>query len=55
MNQLASVSFDYDEHDYAISSDCLPEYDGFCLNDGVLNDSVCFSPADTDKVVCICP
>ena len=29
--------FDYDQHDYIISSDCSPEYDGFCLNDGVFS------------------
>ena len=45
---LDSHMFDYDQHDYIISSDCSPEYDGFCLNAGV-----CFFPADTNGVACI--
>ena len=49
-NALDSDTLDYDQHDYIKSSDCSPEYDGFCLNDGV-----CFFPADTNGVACICP
>ena len=45
-----SDTFDYDQHDYILSSDCSPDYGGFCLNEGV-----CFFPADTNGVVRICP
>ena len=45
---LDSDTFDYDQHDYIISPDCSPEYDGFCLNDGF-----CFFTADTNEVACI--
>ena len=36
---LDSNTFDCKQHDFIVSSDCSPEYDGFCLNDGV-----CFFP-----------
>ena len=38
---LDSDTLHYDEHDYIKSSDCSPEYDCFCLNEGF-----CFFPAD---------
>ena len=48
--QLDYDTFDYDQQKYIFASESLPEYDGFCLN-----DRVCFFPADTNGVACICP